>query len=68
MTTKTATEDGIGQRIHDAADRLVDLEKDIATNVDRQVKSLRTLVKQHPIAALAVALGAGYLLARLVHR
>jgi ElaB/YqjD/DUF883 family membrane-anchored ribosome-binding protein len=70
MTNKTVSngEDGIGQRVSEATDRLVDLKDDVTKSVDRQVKTLRAVMKDHPIAVLAVALGAGYLIARLVHR
>ena len=70
MTTKTASnsEDGIGQRVHEATDRLVEIKDDVARSMDRQVKTLRAVMKEHPIAVLVAAIGAGYLIARLVHR
>jgi len=70
MTNKTSSngENSIGQRVQEATDRLVDLEGDVANSVDRQVKTLRAVMKEHPLAVLALALGAGYLIARLVHR
>jgi ElaB/YqjD/DUF883 family membrane-anchored ribosome-binding protein len=59
-TSKTGNnlDDGIGQRVHDAADRLSEMKVD----------SLGALMKAHPWASIGVGIGVGYLLARLVHR
>jgi hypothetical protein len=70
MTTKTASngEDGIGQRVQEATDRLVDLKDDVSKSLDGQIKTLRAVIKDHPLLVLVAAAGAGYLIARLVHR
>ena len=49
---------------HDVRDRLVEVKDDVAKRID----ALGTLMKAHPFAALGVALGIGYLVARVVHR
>lgn len=71
MTTNKTTshsDDDLGQRIHDASERLVDIKDEVAKTIDRRVKTLGTLMKEHPLAALAAGIGLGYLIARLVHR
>lgn len=72
MTTTNKTsnqpEDSIGQRLHDAGERFVEIKGDVASNLGRRVDSLGALIKAHPVAALAVGFGIGYLIARLVHR
>ena len=69
MTTKTNhLDDTIGQRVHEASDRLVELKDEVAQQVERRVDSLAVLIKDHPFAAIGVGLGIGYLIARIVHR
>jgi len=69
-TNKTANnlEEGVDQRLHDAADRLSEMKDDVAKNLHERVDSLGTLMKAHPLAAIGIGVGIGYLLARLVHR
>lgn len=69
-TSKTGNnlDDGIGQRLHDASDRLSEMKDDVAKNVHERVDSLGALMKAHPWASIGVGIGVGYLLARLVHR
>ena len=72
MTTRNQTgspsDDGIGQRLHDAGDRLLGIKNDVANSLGRRVDSFGTIMKEHPVAAVCVGLGIGYLLARLLHR
>jgi ElaB/YqjD/DUF883 family membrane-anchored ribosome-binding protein len=49
---------------HETAERFVELKDGVAKRVD----TLGALIQQHPLAALGIGLGIGYLLARLVHR
>ena len=72
MTTTNKTgnhpEDTIGQRLQDAGERFVEIKEDVANNLGRRVDSLGALIKRHPLAALGIGFGIGYLLARLLHR
>ena len=60
--------DGIGQRFGDAADRVIEIKDEVAEQVGRRVHSLEALVKEHPLAAIGIGFGIGYLIARIVHR
>jgi len=72
MTTTNKTgnhpEDTIGQRLQDAGERFVEIKEDVANNLGRRVDSLGALIKEHPLAALGIGFGIGYLIARLLHR
>ena len=71
MTTTNKTDssaDSIGQRLQDAGERFVEIKDDVANNLGKRVDSLGALIKKHPLAALGVGLGIGYLIARLLHR
>ena len=72
MTTTNKTDDnpddGIGQRLQGAGERFVEIKDDVANNLGRRVDSLGALIKKHPLAALGIGFGIGYLLARLLHR
>jgi ElaB/YqjD/DUF883 family membrane-anchored ribosome-binding protein len=70
MSNKTASngEHSFGERLHDAGERLGDFKDDVAKTMGRQVKSLRSVLKEHPVLGVAAAIGIGYLIARLVHR
>jgi hypothetical protein len=64
MTTATANETtsndtGIGRRLHDAGDRVVEVMR---------IDSIGALMKKHPFAALGIGFGLGYLIARVLHR
>lgn len=41
---------------------------DVARDLGMRVKALGALIKDHPFAAAGIALGIGYLTARLLHR
>jgi hypothetical protein len=70
MTTNSSTSsnDGIGERLHGAGERFADLSEHAMKSVGDRLGELALLMKKHPIAAIGVGLGIGYLLARLLHR
>jgi ElaB/YqjD/DUF883 family membrane-anchored ribosome-binding protein len=71
MTTTNTTgspADSIGQRLQDAGERFAEIKDDVASNLGKRVDSLEALLRKHPLAALGVGLGIGYLIARLLHR
>jgi ElaB/YqjD/DUF883 family membrane-anchored ribosome-binding protein len=49
------------QRLGHATDQIKD-------SVTHQIQSLSGLIKKHPLISFGIGVGAGYLLARLVHR
>jgi ElaB/YqjD/DUF883 family membrane-anchored ribosome-binding protein len=69
-TNKTTmqSDDGIGQRIEHAGERFVQIKDDVAKNLGTRVRSMGALIKDHPFAAAGIALGIGYLTARIIHR
>jgi ElaB/YqjD/DUF883 family membrane-anchored ribosome-binding protein len=72
MTTTNKTgnrgDDGIGPRIEQAGDRLVEIKHEVAKQLGTRVESLGALIREHPFAAAGIGLGIGYLTARLLHR
>ena len=70
MATSTfeKVSDGISHRLHDAGDRIGDFKDDAARDLGRGVGTLGVMMKKHPIMAIGIGLGAGYLLARIIHR
>jgi ElaB/YqjD/DUF883 family membrane-anchored ribosome-binding protein len=71
MTTTSKTTnhpEAIGQRLQDAGERLVEIKDDVANNLGRRVDSVGALIRKHPIAAMGIGFGIGYLIARLLHR
>jgi hypothetical protein len=64
MTTTNKT----GSPADSLGERFVELRHDVANNVGKRVDSLGALIKGHPLAALGIGLGLGYLIARLIHR
>jgi hypothetical protein len=69
-TTKTGaqTDDSIGQRLHDAGDRLVETKDGDARTVGPRVDPIGALTRAHLFAAMGVGLGIGYLIGRAIHR
>jgi len=59
--------DAVTRSLHDAGEYVVDMKDTAAKQAGKKVDALGKLMKHHPILALGVALGGGYLLARLVH-
>ena len=71
MTTTDKTSspgDGLGHRLQDASDRFIGIKDDVANRVGKRIDSLRALMTAHPLAALGVGLGIGYLIARMRRR
>lgn len=68
MNKVDSTTDSIGQRIHEAGDRIGDFKDHVKNDVDRRVKSLGATMKEHPFIAVAAGIGIGYLIARITHR
>ena len=71
MTTTSKTTnhpEDIGQRLQDAGARIVEIKDDVANNLEKRIDSVGALIRKHPIAAVGVGFGIGYLIARLLHR
>jgi len=60
--------DGLGERVREAGERIVDFTDDVAQKLDPPVSALGSFLRQHPFAAMAAGVGFGYLFARFVHR
>jgi len=58
-TSKTATQ---------GDDRSDGIKQDVANQLANRLEALEALIKQHPFAAAGIALGVGYLVARILHR
>ena len=54
--------------LKEAGEKLVDMKDDAVKSLSKRIDNLGKLMKKHPIASIAIGLGAGYLLARLIHR
>jgi hypothetical protein len=72
---KASTQHGFDTRLDalkNSAKHLVDVGGDRATRVKdsaiAQIDRIGLLIKQHPVAAVAIAFGVGYLAMRLVRR
>jgi hypothetical protein len=59
--------DGISHGLHDAGERIVDFKDDAARDLGKRINTLGGMMKKHPILAIGIGLGAGYLLARVIH-
>jgi ElaB/YqjD/DUF883 family membrane-anchored ribosome-binding protein len=71
MTTTSKTnhpEDNIGPRLQDAGERFVEIKDDVANNLAKRIDSVGALIQEHPLAAIGIGFGIGYLLARILHR
>jgi len=67
---KTAqdAQDGVMEVISDAGDRIVELRDEATRTLGKRIDALGAAMKKHPLAAAGLALGIGYLIARIVHR
>jgi ElaB/YqjD/DUF883 family membrane-anchored ribosome-binding protein len=73
MTSKihepmSETEDGISKRLHDAGERVIEFKDSTVRALDGRLDALGAMMKKHPLLAIGIGLGAGYLLGRLVRR
>jgi len=59
--------DGISHGLHDAGERIVDFKDDAAHDLGKRVNALGGVMKKHPLLAIGIALGAGYVFARVLH-
>lgn len=69
-TKKTAHEadDGVSELLHEAGDRIIALKDEYSTTLGKQIDELGKTMKKHPVLAIGIGLGAGYILARIIHR
>lgn len=67
MTTGNS-EDGLGQRLHQATDPILEIKHQVGKNLGHHIDSLGALIRKRPIVAIGIGLGLGYLIARMVHR
>jgi len=70
MATSTLgkVSDGISNGLHDAGARIVDFKDDAARSLGKRVDTLGAMMKKHPLLSIGIGLGAGYVLARIIHR
>ncbi|HEX7702492.1 MAG TPA: hypothetical protein VF403_17255 [Kofleriaceae bacterium] len=59
---------GISHTLDDAGERIVEFKDDAARNLGKRVDRLGAMMKKHPLIAIAIGVGAGYVLARIIHR
>ncbi|HET9990050.1 MAG TPA: hypothetical protein VFQ65_16080 [Kofleriaceae bacterium] len=67
-TTFEKAANGITDRLHDAGERIIDFKDDTARDLGRRVNALGAMMKKHPLISIGIGLGAGYVLARIIHR
>jgi hypothetical protein len=60
--------DHIVDAMRGAGERIIDLKGDAAKTLDKRTTALGKLMRKHPVAAIAIGLGAGYMIARVMHR
>ena len=58
---------GISHTLHDAGERIVDFKDDAARDLGKRVNTLGVMMKKHPLIAIGIGVGAGYVLARIIH-
>jgi hypothetical protein len=70
MATSTFTKvsDGISDTLRGAGERIVDFKDEAARDLDNGVHTLGVMMKKHPLLAIGIAVGTGYVLARIIHR
>jgi ElaB/YqjD/DUF883 family membrane-anchored ribosome-binding protein len=54
--------------LKDAGEQIVDFKDDAQKTLSKRVDTLGVLMQEHPLVAVGLGLGVGYLIARLVHR
>ena len=71
MTTAHKTEEtesSIAAQLQRATERLAELEAQAKQSFEKHLEDLGTLIKKHPLAAVGIGFGIGYILARLLRR
>jgi hypothetical protein len=71
MTSHVKThkdEDNLVSRLEDVGEKIIDFKDETTKTLGKRVDALGAWMKKHPIAALGLGLGTGYLLARILHR
>ena len=66
--TKKAADDVVQQAADLADDDVAQLEARVIHAVEQRLDSLGKLIQKHPLLAVGIGFGAGYLVARLLHR
>jgi ElaB/YqjD/DUF883 family membrane-anchored ribosome-binding protein len=66
MTTTSDLENGISEMLHDAGERLTDLKDGSVDTIGKQAGAVAKLVKKHPLAAIGVSVGVGFVLSRVI--
>ena len=67
MTKKTA-DDVVANLADEARERVAELEDKVVHAVETRLDSFAKLIQKHPLLAVGIGFGAGYLVARLLHR
>lgn len=60
--------DNLVSHLKDAGERIIDFKDDAQKTLHKRVDSLGLLMRDHPLAAVGLGLGIGYLFARILHR
>ncbi|MBA2541665.1 MAG: hypothetical protein H0V17_18620 [Deltaproteobacteria bacterium] len=60
--------ENITHGLHEAGERVVDFKNDTSRGLGKSVDTLGKLMKKHPLVAIAIGLGLGYALARIIRR
>jgi hypothetical protein len=66
--TEIESENGLSEMLHDAGERVVELKDESMKTVGKGINTLGKAMKDHPLLTIGLGVGAGYLLARLIHR
>ncbi|MGE0869959.1 MAG: hypothetical protein AB7P03_15440 [Kofleriaceae bacterium] len=59
---------GVADRVGHVAERVTDVGTRAKDSASRRIESVGDLIAQHPIVALSIGLGIGYLFARIRRR
>jgi len=66
--TKNETTEDLMSRLKDAGERIIEFKDETQKTLGKRVDTLGDLMKEHPLLAVGVGLGVGYVLARIIHR